>query len=105
MNIAKRVNIDEFVKNISAILAGLADRNEVVIVETKDRVFKVEPLEQTSTTPKTRLTDEEVSRGLSALRKARQLTAQMSKSRGGEPFAESWEDIRKDREERSKQWL
>jgi hypothetical protein len=112
MNITRRISLDDFIKNIPAIFAGIADRNEVVIVENKGQSIKLQTAEQEQTEMATasqdtsrRLSDEEVARGLKALAALRNLRAHMVARHGGKPFAESWEDIRQDREERSKQWL
>lgn len=49
------------------------------------------------------LSDEEVRRGLAALKRSRELTARMLAERGGRPFDASWPLIREAREERSEQ--
>src|SRR5215204_1233839 len=100
MNITRKINFDEFVKNLPAVFADIADRNEVVIVESESGQIKLESAEQTATNPgvRTPLTDDEVVTGLKALQNLRALRNQMLHQHGDEPFAESWEDIRKDRE-------
>jgi excisionase family DNA binding protein len=49
------------------------------------------------------LTDEEVQRGLAALKQAKEHTDRMLAERGGKPFDPSWPLIREAREQRSEQ--
>lgn len=49
------------------------------------------------------LSDDEVRRGLDALKRSRELTARMLAERDGRPFDPSWPLIREAREERSEQ--
>jgi len=110
MRFTRIIDIDELKNNWAAILSQLASRNEVVIVESEGRKFRLEPINQTeqqatdqATGPQ--LTDAEVTAALKVLESAHQLTQKMSQRRGGKPLADSWPDIRKDREERSNKWL
>src|SRR5260370_19930457 len=109
MKLTRRIDFDELLRNLSTIFAAVANSREEVIVEAEGKRIKLVPIDQTvadsDQTVRRQLSDAEVVAGLKALEQARQLTLQMSQSRGGKPLAESWEDIRKDREERSKHWL
>jgi hypothetical protein len=102
MKLTRRIDFEEFLRNIPAIFAGVAKRNEVVIVEAEGESITLQPTEQHL---RRRLSDDEVAAGFKALDGLKQLRAQMLAHHDGKPFAESWEDIRQDREDRSKQWL
>lgn len=78
-------------------------------MEAEGKHIKLVPIDQTASDSdqivSRQLSDDEVAAGLKAVQALRELRAQILASHGGKPFAESWEDIRNDREERSKQWL
>ena len=59
---------------------------------------------QTAMVPRC-LTDEEQTQALETLAAMRQLTTQMRQRRSGQPMAETWEDINRARDERSRQLL
>jgi hypothetical protein len=107
MKIVRRVDLDELRQNAAAIFTAVASRNEVVIVESEGKKVKLELIESAPAAQLAgnTLSEEEAAAALKVVADLKKQRAQMVNRRGGEPFAESWEDIRKDREERSQKWL
>ena len=107
MKIVRRIDLDELRRNAAAIFTAVASRNEVVIVESEGKTIKLELVDSAPSAllAGNKLSDEEAAAALKVVADLKKQRAQMVTRHGGQPFAESWEDIRKDREERSQKWL
>jgi excisionase family DNA binding protein len=84
----KRADLEEVIQPARARREGVSTMRDTTSIQTE---LVVEPL-----------TDEEIQRGLQAMREARRLRERMRRERGGQSLPSSVELIREMREERSK---